>query len=556
MIRHLVLAVLVAIAAGPIAGAQDKFLGKSAGEWAGQLKDTNDAKQRRLAAFALGKLGNRALPVLPQMKLAFGQEKDAKVREALVYAMGEICRETTATSEDVDLERVFISAANNQDAYVRRSGVFALGCLGNKSRETFQALEAALGDKEAVVRQNAAWAIGQFGDSALPLLKKALHDEDTLVKRDAAGALLKNRVFDKATNSNYLSDKVHDLLKDLLPLCQDANSETRRAALSVLVLIVDPKDREAIAPLKSALEDRDIENRRNAALALSNIGGDDTAVALPVLLEAYKNGELDLRRQAVQGIRGIGPAAAAAVPELVRILREDKDAEIRGHAAFALGGIGKASEPAIPLLVKKIQEEKEDTDTRIQCAMALAHIGSNKAALDAIPDLIAVVGNPVHDPKLRERVIWALRVHQFELRKRDEVRDTFTKVLAEPRDDKSNMLRYDCAYMLGMIWQKDAPEATLDVLTEFLKDNTIKIFERTASQVGGASAEAQSGKSSVADVGKGDGRIMAVDALEAMGPRRYAGRAAIMQELRMLAGNGTVYEPLRKKAAALVQMAK
>lgn len=551
MIRHICIASLLAVGcAAPWLHAQDKaFLGKSSGEWVGQLKTSVDAKQRRHAAFALGKLSSHAESTLPEMKIAFGKEKDAKVREALVYAMGEICRDNgKATSGDVDLERIFVSAAGSQDVYVRRSGVFALGCLGHKSRESFQALEAALGDPEAIVRQNAAWALGRFGEEALPLLKKALRDPDTLVKRDAAGSLL--QVKD--------ADKVHELLKDLLPLCRDANSETRRAALNVLVLIVEPKDREAIAPLRDALADRDLENKRNAALALSNIGGEETAIALQVLMEAIKNGDADLRKQAVLGIRGIGPSAAPAVPELIRVLSDDKDAEIRGYAALALGGIRKASEPAIPLLVKKIQDPGENTQTRIECAMAMAptRIGNCPAARAAVPDLLGVLGDPGHDPRVRERIVWALRVHGQDLRNIAGVKDTFAKVLREPGNKQNNMLRYDCAYMLGMIWEQQAPDAALDVLSEFLNDDSIIIFDKTASVVGGASAETISGKTDVKEVGKGDGRIMAVDALKAMGPGRFAGRAPIMQQLRALAANNTTDEPLRKKAIDLLRLAK
>ena len=169
------------------------------------------------------------------------------------------------------------------------------------------------------------------------------------------------------------------------------------------------------------------------------------------------------------------------------LLSEDKDADIRAYAAMALGGIEGASEPAVPLLVQKIQDNNEATETRTQCASRLPPIGKCSAAVEAIPALLGVIGNPVHEPKLRERVIWALRVHRpDDIRKKDNIRDTLGKVLVEPAARQNNMLRYDCDYMLGMIWQKDAPEATLDVLTEFLKDDSIKIFDRTASSVGGS----------------------------------------------------------------------
>ena len=230
--------------------AQDKssFLGKTADAWAAQLKNA-DAAKRRQAAFALGKMSTRAIPALKDMKLALKNEKETAVREALLYALGEICRDTTATSDDAELEKLFIAALREDgDTYVRRSAVFALGCLGTKSDATRQALELGLRDSAAIVRQNAAWALGQLGEAALPLLQKALRDSDPFVRprRVASRALL--------ASSSKDADEVHKLLKDLLPLCKDDNSEVRRAALNVLVRIVDSKDKEAIPALKAALD--------------------------------------------------------------------------------------------------------------------------------------------------------------------------------------------------------------------------------------------------------------------------------------------------------------
>ncbi len=546
MIRHLVLSCCVAFGLAVSSLHAQQFLGKTLNEWTTQLKTSNDAKQRRNAAFALGKMGNRALAALPALKSAYSKERDAKVRDAIIYGMGEICREAVGAAGDAELEPLFINAAKDADTYVRRSALFALGCLAKKSPATLAALRSALNDREAVVKQNAAWAMGQYGLDALPLLKEALGDADSFVKRDAASALLQMND----------ADKVHDLLKELLPLCRDTNSEVRRAALNVLVRIVDTKDKEAIPPLRVAMEDRDIENRRNAALALSNIGGEETKIALPVLLEAIKNGDEEVRRQSALAIRNIGPAAASAVGEVTRLLRDDKEAKMREYAALALGGIGPASETAVPVLVRKIQDATEEREVRIECAMALARIGQVPAATAAAPDLLAVLGNPQHDGRVRERVMWSLRVHGEALRNMAGTKDTFARVLKEPLNNQNRMLRYDSAYMLGMIWQQQAPDATLDVLSEFLKDATIQVFDKTVSGVGGGGNEVTGGGATVKERGKGDGRVMAVDALQMMGPTRYAGRPDIMDQLRVIANDNTTYEPLQKKAIQLLKAAK
>lgn len=546
MIRHLIATSVLVAAITPLHAQERAFLGKTATQWSAQLR-SKDAKERRSAAFALGKMGPSAVPALAALKAACKAEKDAKVKDAMVFALGEICRDTEGPKlNDRELEPLFVSALAEPDGHVRRSAVYALGCLGSKSADTRRALETALGDRDAGVRQNAAWALGQYGTDVLPLLKRALNDADSLVKRDAASALLQ---MDDA-------DKVHELLKDLLPLCRDASSEVRRATLNVLVRVVNPKDTEAIPPLVAAMDDTDVENRRNAALALSNIGGEETAKAVPILLEAIKNGDSDLRRQSCLAIRNIGAKAAPAVPEMVRLLRDDPDVKMREHAALALGGIGAASESAIPALVAKIKDKSEKRDVRVECAMALSRIGPVNGAVAVVPELLTVLGDPQQESKVRERVMWSLRVHGEKLASMNGVRDTFTRCVKEPTNPDIKMLRYDCAYMLGMVWQKEAPDETLGVLHEYLLDKSIQIFVGVSSDVTGSSTEIKGGKATVKVRSKGDGRIMAADALQRMGPTRYGNRLEIIRQLQLLADDANTYEPLRKKAAALVQAAK
>jgi hypothetical protein len=96
------------------------------------------------------------------------------------------------------------------------------------------------------------------------------------------------------------------------------------------------------------------------------------------------------------------------------------------------------------------------------------------------------------------------------------------------------MVRYDCAYLLGMFQEAATPEKTLDVLLEFLKDPEIKIYDG----VTGGPARLKEGENPNAkdtqEVGKDDGRIMAVDALARVGAERLARRPDIVAQLRAL----------------------
>ncbi len=528
---------LLLMTAAP-ASAQE-FLGKTMSVWTKEL-DRPDEAARRNAAFALGKFGKKGLAAVPALTKHLKGDTSAKVREAAAVALGEVGKENGGA----DLQAPLVQALKDENYLVRRSAAFALGSLGLEAESVRDALSAALKDARPEVRQNVAWALGKIGVTGVPEIRKALHDADSLVKRDAAAAL-----------AGFEPQIIRPALNDLLPLCKEKDSEVRKAALIVLVKIVEPKDTAALAPIRQALKDKDAEVRANAALALSNIGGKDAADAVPILLEALRRGDIDLRRQAAAALRNIGPDAKAAVPELIKILR-DPDEEIRTNAALALGGIGVNAQAAVPALVAVIADGQEKTNPRVEAATALSRIGSCPAAVQAVPTLLQILENPGQDPKVRERVVWSLRAHKIELRNLPGVFPTLTKILSEPRTEINRMLRYDCAYMLGVLQGADVPPVVMSVLLEFLKDEAIQVFEDKKSTVGGTGQETNSGKADVKEVGRGDGRVMAVQALGQVGPVRIAQHREIVQQLQALANNPATFPDLREKAAALLKTLK
>ncbi|MBI3824041.1 MAG: HEAT repeat domain-containing protein [Planctomycetes bacterium] len=207
MLRSSALAICALLCGISALDAQDQFLGKSTVEWASLLKD-KDAKVRRNAAFALGKAGRRVGPQIADLRNAFAAEKDPKVKDTIVYSLAQICGEvkdffTLYTSPNVrdldnatklanaypeiclgkdggssDLENIFLNAVADNDPYLRRSGALGLSSLAKKSDATRAALEKALSDQHAMVRQNAAIGLWQFGGDGVPMFRKALRDED------------------------------------------------------------------------------------------------------------------------------------------------------------------------------------------------------------------------------------------------------------------------------------------------------------------------------------------------------------------------------------------
>jgi HEAT repeat protein len=526
------------MSAGP-ASAQS-FLGKDATTWTREL-DRPEEPARRNAAYALGKLGVHGTPSMPSLLKRLAEDASPKVREAAAFSLGEIGRESIKAAASQDLVAGLTKALKDKDRLVRRSAAYALGSFGSDAAPAKDALEAALADAAPEVRQNVAWALGKLGADGVPGIRKALRDKDSLVKRDAAAALAP------------LDPKAaREALNELLPLCGEKNSEVRKAALHVLINIVTPEDTAALGPIREALADPDAEVRANAALALSNIGGKDAAAAVPVLRQALRNPDVDLRRQAAVALRNIGPEAKAAVPDLIEALR-DADEETRRHAALALGGIGPAAESAVPALVRVIADTKETSPTRIQAGAALKGIGAVPPAVKALPDLLKVLQNAADDAKVRERIIWALKVHNLNLGNLPGVYPALTKVLTEPPDDRNFLVRYDCAYLLGVLQKRQVRPEVMNVLLEYLKDDRIQVFDSTKTTVGGTGQETNSGKANVKEIGKGDGRVMAVQALTEIGPERLRQRPDIIRQLQALADGENINADLRQACKRLLK---
>jgi HEAT repeat protein len=331
----------------------------------------------------------------------------------------------------------------------------------------------------------------------------------------------------------------------------DRDPELRKMALSVLVNLVKPEDRIAVQPLTQALGDRDVEIKRNAALALSNIGGPDAAAAVPVVIDALRNGDLELKRQAAAAIKNLGKDAQAAVPAL-RDALNSPDRELRVNTAVAISGLGEVAEPLVPDLVRHLADTKEAPEVRTKSAVALSRIGPVPEAVKAVPTLLSVLENRANDAEVRERTMWALRVHNVRMRDLG-VMPTFTKILEEPKDPRTRMLRYDCAYVLGMLMAEEAPAKAMDTLLDFLKDNQILVYTGTKASTGAVGTEVQGEKVRIQEQGKDDGRVMAVDALDRIGPARVRQRADIMQQLQFLANDRNTLPDLKQKAKELLK---
>lgn len=240
---------------------------------AAQIKalSSGDASERAAAACALGR--RRAVQAIPALIQMLGD--DASIEPVKCWEQNASWSPALA---------IFKQASPGEEAAI------ALAAMGQPSVEP---LVNALGDTNASVRRNAAWAIGEVTggragerESAVLPLRSALQDGDEWVRMAAAralGELQDGRAVESllATLSDS-SSRVRELAAWSLGemkerravqslsamLGRDEHAGARRMAAWALGEIQDPK---AIEPLTAALNDPEPRVREKAKWALSEI---------------------------------------------------------------------------------------------------------------------------------------------------------------------------------------------------------------------------------------------------------------------------------------------
>lgn len=530
------------LCAAPCPVAAQDFLGQRWDKWDRDLK-AKDSRVRRGGAFALGKIGPKAAGAVPHLVDTLRLDKDAKVQEAAAYALGEVCLSGPGATAAV-LGALGDALTSHPDPAVRRSAAVALGNIGLANPQVLAALNGKAEDDNPAVRQNVAWALGKVGDDNIATLRKLLHDADTVVKMNAANAV-----------AAHDAPRAKLAVTELLSCCNDKDGELKRAAVVALVKLVGPEDSGKAGPLVAALGDKDLEVRRNAAFALGNIGGPTGKTAVPLLREILRSGELEERKQAAAAIKNIAVDAREAIDDL-RVALKDKNKELRQYVAVALGGLERAAEKAVPELAALVTDANEELDVRVAAAVALSRIGPVPAALTAAPELLRVVEDDKAPMRVRERALWALRVHRNDMLNIKGLFPAMTKLMTDAKGQDAKMLRYDCAYLLGVFQGPKAPKETLDVLHEFLKDDKIQIYAGTGGKVTGGTTEKKGGQVDLKEKRVGDGRVMAVQALTTIGKQRLLERPEVVTQLRTIAADGAAFEDLRKDVNKLLETLK
>ncbi len=285
-----------------------------------QLKDSLHSispEQRSQAARTLAAIGQWGADAIPDLNKLLGDT-------ALSTSLGPVLIDSLNVNQILSpgdeaaraLSRmgptgfsVLKMALKNENSLVRRRAAFGLGELSTET--AFSALMEALNDSDHNVRAVAVSGLRsvKFADVLMSMLK----DENATVKANAAFMLGKMRE--------------NKSIKSLRALLYDHHSYVRVRAAEALCMI---GGKEASSVLIDATIDSDFNVRENAAYALGEIGD---SIAVQPLINLLRDKIATVRSAAITALSKIKDPRS--IPSLYSMLK-DKEVEIRQQTEVAL----------------------------------------------------------------------------------------------------------------------------------------------------------------------------------------------------------------------------
>jgi HEAT repeat protein len=459
---------LVLVACEPLHAQGPRFLNKPGRQWVQELS-SSEAPRRRMAAFALGKIGSQGASYADELVKVLG-DADESVREAAAFALGE----TGALGAADAVKPLTRLVESDRSPAVQRAAAAALGKIGNQAASATHALKKALAHADPRVRQNAAFALGQIGPTALEQtlteLRKLLKDADAMVRRDTVVAI------------GNAGAAARDAIGDLTHALMDDDSLVKRYAVQALGKL-GPAAENAVPMLLTVLDDKQAasEMQREALLALCQIGGAGTPAAFPALRKALRDDDPILREVAAGALITLGEAAQPAVPDLAFLL-EDKEYRVRRNATLALDRLLPKADAA--------------------------------AARRAVPGLLHILEKEP-TAELRLYAAWCLLQLPVNLKDREFSHAKGVLIRAALKDDSFNV-RCEAARAAVFNFGEEAKDVT-PTLIENLRMKAARIIDSTSAKASGVGGEDKVGETAVETKGTRDGRVLPAQALGILG---------------------------------------
>jgi HEAT repeat protein len=296
----------------------------------------------------------------------------------------------------------------------------------------------------------AARALARIGGS-VPLLVKALKDQDPRVRAGAAEAL--GLMVKPPVAERYFDPD------------QPFGTPVRLASASAADLA------PAVPGLTEALQDPDLNVRNQAAIALALIAPNEKRT-VPILVQLLQGSDNALREAALAALDAMGESAKDAAPTAERMLDTDTDRREAGEAAHVLGSIAGAA--ACDPLQRAIADSK-DNFVRQSAIAAMGRLWA--ACPQTIPTLIGTFGG---DDQVAFSSVRALR----------KIGKPAMPALAAALKSSDPKTRQSAVEAFAGMNTALTPEA-VDVLTVALGDKNSEVRSRAAQSLHNAGGAAQ-----------------------------------------------------------------
>ncbi len=393
------------------------------------------ARHRMKAAYALGEMGERAVPSIPFLI--------AMMDDDTPVIMGDLYQKTPGRAASSALSQMgrpalepLISILKEGNNKIRLESLMALQNLYRRIKDSriIDAVIAALNEGDLKVKKRTIIILKDIKNPrTIEALSAAMHDKDMEVRKIIVHALT--------------SIKDSRTIEPLIAALKDKDKEIRKIAAEGLSLKKVPI---AMDPLINASKDQDASVRRSAILAL------DSHKNIPrvreIFIDALKDHDVGVRRSALSVIAR-DPGKWALEPLIFAL--QDKDPKIREHSTLGLLYLGDGH--AVRPLIKALKDPNKGV--RKGAAGALGRIYTKTKDPRIVDPLIEATQDV--EPEVRENAVGALKI------KSPRVIETLNMALK----DKAPGVREASARSLKSI--KD--EQSVEHLIPLLKDENMEV---------------------------------------------------------------------------------
>lgn len=303
-----------------------------------------DGEQRtaELAAIAIGRLGNDALPALPVLIDRLSDDDQPMIR-ASISRIGPVAIPPLVAAVQGDSPRLSLAQTSE-----------IVGAMGPQA---FSALTKLCDSESPLDRAVVFRTLGRIGrtSDALVLLERGLEDEHPQVRAASANGL------------GALGNAARDQLDRLIKLSSDLDATVRMESLAALpkLGVADHVFQDALI---AALDDESLQVRTQAARSVAALD-EIPEQAIAPLLDRLKDESGDVREAAAQALSKADELPENVVASLLDAL-VSADASLAQAIVSALGRLEKPTEQAVDALANATEHESHDVQLAAFQALA------------------------------------------------------------------------------------------------------------------------------------------------------------------------------------------